>query len=42
MGMDRNSVRYIGALDAAWRPVHSVRLASGVDTLAMLRRLPRF
>ena len=42
MGMDRNSVRYIGALDAAWRPVHSVRLASGVDTLAMLRRLPKF
>ncbi len=42
MGMDRNSARYIGALDPAWKPVHSVRLASGGDTLAMLHRLPKF
>ena len=42
MGMDRTSARYIGALDAAWRPVHSVRLASGGDTLAMLHRVPKF
>jgi hypothetical protein len=42
MGADRNSARYIGALDASWRPVHSVRLAGGGDTLAMLRRVPRF
>jgi hypothetical protein len=32
---------YIGALDANWNPVHSVRLSSG-DAGALLRRLPRF
>ncbi len=42
MGMDHDNARYIGALDPAWRPVHSVRLAGGVDTLAMLHRVPRF
>ena len=42
MGVDRNSVRYIGALDKDWKPVHSVRLPSGGDTLAMLRSVPKF
>ena len=32
---------YIGALDANWNPIHSVRLAQG-DAGALLRSLPRF
>jgi len=42
MGMDRDSARYIGALDKDWKPVHSVLLPTGGDTLAMLRRVPKF
>ena len=42
MGVDRDSARYIGAMDKAWRPVHSVRLSAGGDTLAMLRSVPKF
>ncbi len=42
MGMDRNAARYIGAYDKNWTPVHSVRLAAGGDTLAMLRGLKKF
>ena len=42
MGADRKSVHYIGALDKEWKPVHSVRLPSGGDTLALLRGVPKF
>jgi len=42
MGMDRDSARYIGALDKDWKPIHSVRLPTGGDTLAILRRVPKF
>jgi hypothetical protein len=42
MGTDRDSARYIGAFDKTWKPVHSVRLAGGRDTLAMLRGLKKF
>lgn len=42
MGMDRDSARYIGAMDKDWKPVHSVVLPTGGDTLAILRRVPKF
>jgi len=42
MGADRNTARYIGALDDNWRPLHSVPLPSGGDTWSMLRNLKRF
>ncbi len=42
MGTDRKAVRYVGAMDKAWRPVHSISLRGGGDTQAMLRRLPKF
>jgi hypothetical protein len=42
MGADRNAARYIGALDSAWKPIHSVRVAAGGDTLALLARVPKF
>jgi hypothetical protein len=42
MGPDRNSAHYIGALDKEWKPVHSVRLPGGGDTLALLRGVPKF
>ncbi len=42
MGMERETARYIGAFDKDWKPVHSVRLAAGGDTLAMLRGLKKF
>jgi hypothetical protein len=29
-------------MDKNWKPVHSVRLAAGGDTLAMLSKLPKF
>ncbi len=42
MGPDRKSAHYIGALDNDWKPVHSVRLPGGGDTLALLRGVPKF
>ena len=42
MGRDRNSARYIGALNEKWSPVHSVELHSGGTTSSMLRSLKRF
>ncbi len=42
MGTDRDSARYIGALNKEWKPVHSVTLPTGGDTLAILRRVPEF
>lgn len=41
MGMDRETARYIGALNEEGKPVHSVRLPTGGDTLPLLRRLPK-
>lgn len=42
MGTDRDHAHYIGALDAQWRPVHSVRLANGNDSRAMLKKLGKW
>jgi hypothetical protein len=41
MGADRDSARYIGAVDNNWKPVESVLLPKGGDTRAMLKGLPR-
>jgi hypothetical protein len=41
MGTDRETARYIGALNEQGKPVHSVRLPTGGDTLPLLRRLPK-
>lgn len=41
MGTDRETVRYIGAINEQGKPVHSVRLPSGGDTLPLLRRLSK-
>lgn len=42
MGPDRDNMRYIGALDANWKPVDSVSTAAGSSTISMLRTLKRF
>jgi hypothetical protein len=42
MGPNRSEVRYVGALDDKWTPVHSVELHSGGTTSSLLRSLPRF
>lgn len=42
MGEDRNKAKYIGALDKNWKPVHSVSLPGGRNTMAMLRSIPKF
>ena len=42
MGMDRKSMRYIGAVDQDWRVVHSVALPSGGTTDSMLAAMRRF
>ncbi len=42
MGHDRAGVRYIGAMDWNWRPVHAVDLAGYGSSYGLLRRLPRF
>lgn len=39
MGTERNRVRYIGAVDEQWRPVHAVSLPGGRDTYSLLRAL---
>jgi hypothetical protein len=41
MGTDRDTARYIGAINEQGKPVHSVRLPTGGDTLPLLRRLPK-
>ena len=41
MGIDQKTARYIGAMDKNWKPVHYVNIPGG-NTLAMLRRLPKF
>jgi hypothetical protein len=40
-GADDGGTRYIGTMDANWRPLHSVA-GHGTDYSAMLRALPRF
>jgi hypothetical protein len=42
MGRDRDTMRYIGALDDDWRVIDSVEMSGGVKTYAMLAKLPRF
>jgi hypothetical protein len=42
MGEDRNKAKYIGALDKNWKPVASVNLPGGGNTMAMLRSIPKF
>ncbi|HET9320678.1 MAG TPA: hypothetical protein VFO27_12915 [Bryobacteraceae bacterium] len=42
MGDTRASVRYIGAMDASWRPVHDVELRTGGSTSSTLRELKKF
>ncbi len=41
-GADQATATYLGALDANWRPIHSVSIGRGMDSTAMLRTLPRF
>jgi hypothetical protein len=42
MGDTRASARYIGAMDASWRPVHDVALRTGGSTSSTLRELKKF
>lgn len=42
MGKDRESARYIGALDEDWKTVDAVTLPNAGNTRAMLNRLGRF
>ena len=42
MGAERDRVLYIGAKDARWRNVDSVRLPGGTNTDSILRSLKRF
>ncbi len=42
MGSDRQSARYIGALDDQWIPIHTVNLRTGGNTGPLLRALKRF
>jgi hypothetical protein len=42
MAADGQGATYIGALDANWNPVHSMRLRDGGTAEPLLRALPRF
>jgi len=42
LGADRNSARYIGALDKNWRVIHYVELPAGGNTGSLLRALQKF
>jgi hypothetical protein len=42
MGANGQAATYIGALDANWNPVHSVRLVDDRPAEPLLRALPRF
>jgi hypothetical protein len=42
MGFDRTDARYIGSLNRAWHPVHTVELAGYGNSYALLKHLPRF
>ncbi|MCW5966109.1 MAG: hypothetical protein KIT83_18875 [Bryobacterales bacterium] len=41
-GADQATATYLGALDANWRPIHSVPVGRGIDSTALLRTLPKF
>ena len=42
MGRDRREVRYIGAMDRKWVPVHTVPMPGRTDSASLLRTLKRF
>jgi hypothetical protein len=42
MSRGAGPLRYIGAMDANWRVVHSIRLENQLDSSAVLSKLPRF
>jgi hypothetical protein len=42
MGSDRKDAHYIGAMDKAWRPVHTVQLPGNVNSYSILRQLKKF
>lgn len=42
MGPERDTVRYIGAVDDNWKTVHSVELPGGRNSASILKSLPRF
>ena len=42
MGGERDSLRYIGAMDKDWRLLHPVTLPGGASTASMLRGLKKF
>ena len=42
MGTERDNARYIGAMNKDWKPVHSVSIPGGADTVSLLRRLRKF
>lgn len=42
MGPERESVKYIGAVNPQWRPVHAVTLPGGSSTFPILRSLKPF
>jgi hypothetical protein len=42
MGNARSDARYIGKMDARWKPIHSVPLHAGGSTLSTLRGLKKF
>jgi hypothetical protein len=42
MGADRTSARYIGAMNKDWKPVDSVEIPGGGDSLVLLRSLQKF
>lgn len=42
MGKDQDSARYIGTMNAEWKPIHSVELGRNANSSSMLRALPKF
>jgi hypothetical protein len=42
MGTERKDVRYIGAMDKHWNPVHTVPLPGNRNSYSILHHLPRF
>ena len=42
MGDARSNARYIGTMDAKWKPIHWVPLRAGGNTLSTLRGLKKF
>jgi hypothetical protein len=42
MGADRSTAHYIGAMSKDWKPIHSVEIPGGGDSLVLLRALQKF